>query len=486
MKIIKATLVPAGMFLSVFLGACAAESDSADVREYHGYLEFKDRATFDRVVHELAGKTAAQLDQWEAGYAPFRSAGSFYRQAIAEDAAFAESGTGGAPGAPHSDFVLAHQDMFLFDADGRMELDLPQIGDRLDLVVNRDGNVKIGRSLFHYRRSAYKQILDGDERTLARLDRIDTSSRSDGVMVYTLDDKRAGEADFTGLSNQCTGYTSGGGQRVIGEAQVATYETEDVDNLFGYGVVPICDTQAWLDAHNQNHDSIFGWNDKPTSELEMIGTVYVDAPTFSNPRSVHVVSVGTMTAISMSLFDSGWLPCASLPGSRYPVSLSGYLDFYGRDQSHCSMYGQGRDHFYTIFSGERDNAVSSFGYTADGIAAYLYQFQVSGTTPLYRLVAPDGHHFYTIYSGERDNAVSNFGFTSEGVAGYVFDSQVSGTTPLYRLADGPSGGTEHFYTIDPGERDYYINHYGFILEGIAAYVYASQAPSTTPLYRLFK
>jgi hypothetical protein len=44
-----------------------------------------------------------------------------------------------------------------------------------------------------------------------------------------------------------------------------------------------------------------------------------------------------------------------------------------------------------------------------------------------------GDHFYTTSAAERDNAIANFGYSSEGVACYVFDSQAPGTTPLYRL-----------------------------------------------------
>jgi hypothetical protein len=115
-----------------------------------------------------------------------------------------------------------------------------------------------------------------------------------------------------------------------------------------------------------------------------------------------------------------------------------------------------------------------------------HDYQESGTTPLYRLLWRDQSHFYTISSYERDYAIGNFHYTSEGIAGYVYDSQIAGTTPLHRLVNGPVAGTEHFYTTDASERDYFIERYGFVTEGIAAYVYDSEAPGITPLYELYK
>lgn len=39
--------------------------------------------------------------------------------------------------------------------------------------------------------------------------------------------------------------------------------------------------------------------------------------------------------------------------------------------------------------------------------------------------------------------------------------------PVYRLRNG----AEHFYTIDPDERDSAISQYGYVLEGIAFYAF---------------
>ncbi len=214
------------------------------------------------------------------------------------------------------------------------------------------------------------------------------------------------------------------------------------------------------------------------------------------------------------------------------------------------------DHFYTTFTAERDNAFTNFGYVDEGRACFVFDSQAPGTTPLFRLLnSSNGDHFYTTSAGERDNAITTFGYTSEGTACFVFDSQASGTTPLFRLLkvadlrsairvhlkvltlpnialntmvgemrqvyttagvrvdivpfgayisegtacfvfDSQAPGTtplfrllnssngDHFYTTSAGERDNAITTFGYTSEGIACFVFDSQAPGTTPLFRL--
>jgi hypothetical protein len=47
------------------------------------------------------------------------------------------------------------------------------------------------------------------------------------------------------------------------------------------------------------------------------------------------------------------------------------------------------------------------------------------TTPLYRLVNGKPDHFYTISSTEKDNAVKSYGYKYEGIASYIFAASQS-------------------------------------------------------------
>jgi hypothetical protein len=130
-------------------------------------------------------------------------------------------------------------------------------------------------------------------------------------------------------------------------------------------------------------------------------------------------------------------------------------------------------HLYTISSAERQNDISSLGYTDEGSACYVFGSdpQVPGSAPLFRLYNPtNGDNFYTTSATERDNAVANGGYTDAGVACYVFTTNVLGTSPLYRLYNATSG--DHFYTVSASERDN-ATKIGYTLEGTACYVFAS-------------
>ena len=138
-------------------------------------------------------------------------------------------------------------------------------------------------------------------------------------------------------------------------------------------------------------------------------------------------------------------------------------------------------HFYIADSVVRDYAIAN-GYLSEGIAGYVYNSQVSGTTPLHRLYNGQiSDHFYTTDISERDFAIAN-GYSSLGIAGYVHNPQVSGTTPLYRLLRTKIG--DHFYTTDIVERDSAIAQQGYQDEGVACYIFKSPVAGATPLYRL--
>jgi hypothetical protein len=60
-------------------------------------------------------------------------------------------------------------------------------------------------------------------------------------------------------------------------------------------------------------------------------------------------------------------------------------------------------------------------------------------------------------------------FANAAYADYVakWPEEEAERLPVYRLRNG----AEHFYTIDPNERDSAISNYGYILEGVAFYAF---------------
>ena len=76
-------------------------------------------------------------------------------------------------------------------------------------------------------------------------------------------------------------------------------------------------------------------------------------------------------------------------------------------------------HMYTINDYEKNQAVSSLGYSLEGPSWYAFTSQVPGGTPVYRLYRRrDDKHLFTASLEENNNAISKLGFVSEGIAWY--------------------------------------------------------------------
>ncbi|EJD47821.1 hypothetical protein AURDEDRAFT_163279 [Auricularia subglabra TFB-10046 SS5] len=77
------------------------------------------------------------------------------------------------------------------------------------------------------------------------------------------------------------------------------------------------------------------------------------------------------------------------------------------------------------------------------------------------------------------------GYVSEGDAGHVLATNASGSVPLYRLWN--SALQDHFYTQDANERDSLLSSCGtWSYEGVAAYILPQGNCGTVPLYRMVK
>ncbi|KAJ7061176.1 hypothetical protein C8F01DRAFT_987642 [Mycena amicta] len=102
-------------------------------------------------------------------------------------------------------------------------------------------------------------------------------------------------------------------------------------------------------------------------------------------------------------------------------------------------------------------------------------------SPLYRAYSSSAQdHFYSASGTEAANAG---GFVIEGVAAAIFATQQGDSLPLYRMYS--SAAKDHFYTADPVERDFYRTNNGYVLENTAAFVYTTPVCGAVPLYRLY-
>ncbi|KAG2135957.1 hypothetical protein DEU56DRAFT_947119 [Suillus clintonianus] len=128
------------------------------------------------------------------------------------------------------------------------------------------------------------------------------------------------------------------------------------------------------------------------------------------------------------------------------------------------------DHFYTTNVTEMKNAETNLGYILQGDAAYVFTTDVPSTTPLYRMYNPSVvDYFYTTSWSEVESAEAeaDSNYTLEEIAAYVYDINICGSIPLYRLYS--SKETDHFYTTSVPEVLETISK-GYTLDGIKAYV----------------
>lgn len=115
-------------------------------------------------------------------------------------------------------------------------------------------------------------------------------------------------------------------------------------------------------------------------------------------------------------------------------------------------------------------------------------FYTPGTVALYRLYNKKTQaRFYTIDEAEKNKFLAQYAGISETEkpAGYVYAKPYPETVPFYRLHN--KNNQDYFYTVSETERNKLLVGYSdiFIDDGIAAYVYNKQQPSTVPLYRLY-
>ncbi|KAH7704228.1 hypothetical protein AAVH_28584 [Aphelenchoides avenae] len=82
------------------------------------------------------------------------------------------------------------------------------------------------------------------------------------------------------------------------------------------------------------------------------------------------------------------------------------------------------DHFYTTSASEYDTAINRLGFKDEGVAGYVYPTHPADcpeVAPLYRMYKPTiFDHFYTTSAAERDNAAKQFGYTDEGIAAWIY------------------------------------------------------------------
>jgi hypothetical protein len=146
---------------------------------------------------------------------------------------------------------------------------------------------------------------------------------------------------------------------------------------------------------------------------------------------------------------------------------------------------------YIWLAGGSDGlAVTSGHVYFDNLVVDTGSIIEASLSDVYRFWSPSlKRYFYTISAAEREFLMANFAsvWTYEGVVyrAYADDSDPD-ARPVYRFWSNQL--SDHFYTVDEAEKEWFISQYSQVwtYEGVAFYAYpvGSQPPWARPVYRL--
>jgi hypothetical protein len=166
-----------------------------------------------------------------------------------------------------------------------------------------------------------------------------------------------------------------------------------------------------------------------------------------------------------------------LASATNTFAVSACTGNYRNNPVFWSRNNQYTDNFYTTSEADNKASILSYGYEYRPDPFYLPAQLVgsyAGDQSQFRRFfkgAPQIEHFYSTNPSET-SVVIGYGYINEKVEGYVYKTNKPGTTPLYRYAQffPATGDLQHYYTIRGGDP----NAAGYVYEGIIGYVCASR------------
>lgn len=188
---------------------------------------------------------------------------------------------------------------------------------------------------------------------------------------------------------------------------------------------PAFNSSTALDFTSQTQVAV---SDKSDNGVGTLSSASINSPTsLPSPSPTTAPQVQTLPVYRLVKSSGDHLYTMSESEKASAVSQYGYtlegVGFYASQEQVNNLVpvyrlNNGNDHFYTTSQSEKDNARSR-GYNLEDTAFYGYSEVAANLLPVYRLVNSRGYHFYTTSSSEKDSAISSYGYTYEGVAFYV-------------------------------------------------------------------
>ncbi|WP_430973453.1 DUF4848 domain-containing protein [Sunxiuqinia rutila] len=236
------------------LQSVALGEEKPDVYVENGYLAFKNLNTVDSVMTVLNAMTRDEREAWDArmgfksAYADFERLFDEYEKLGSQEEFLA--------------FKKKYQNRLTFnDADPTdNSIDYPFISTAFTPVLNQDGMMKIGKSVYQYTKTNRISVYDGDLNKLANLDQyinddmvdITTNLKSTGSQTTLLDDFGDNNPDRSGNR-----WWTKGKRRLLNELKIERINTWHHDYVWYRQV------KVYFEQRGQKKGT-FGWNDYRT------------------------------------------------------------------------------------------------------------------------------------------------------------------------------------------------------------------------------
>ncbi len=326
--------------------------DNIGYNSNHGFLIFENEEILHKTISHLNKATINDISLWESRFFNYESQHSISENAYTEDSLHLnkleklnpqeldEYKKSHGKHFIYSDFTRNNSSLFSFnDQYNFYNLNVSNYNPNIIYVINRNGFVQVGDSIFQYTPNQIKIINDGDISKIEQLESVLESSKELNISVIDIvriTDPSANNLKLMFQGNeQCIGYTGGGGQRVIGQSIVGFQYTIDI-----YKGTYIVSPYAILKATNQNKHWLTGWSKKRTTQLEIIGTnLSYSFPGIAQGSNlnVHKTTSSLTQELTADVFRYGWIPATLSQIQNWVVNFSGNATFKGRDGSVCGL-----------------------------------------------------------------------------------------------------------------------------------------------------
>ena len=177
----------------VLMFACQKESSliptatSSQISE--NYLEFKDKDEFDKTVKDLAKKSRQELDDWDKTK-NFVSLRGLFDRIVDEENTTADKEDALIKENPKLKSTMKHQYSSLLNECKQMisadnsGMDMKIFELEYAKVLNKDGIVKIGSSLYQFGADNYKIVTNADYSNVKKLSTLTNDNQTDNLKYY--------------------------------------------------------------------------------------------------------------------------------------------------------------------------------------------------------------------------------------------------------------------------------------------------------------